>query len=516
MQTVTAEWKATHSEMLLPETFIDISYDITEPGLQNLAVASGTMEAPFSEADTLTDISEKDSRKHASLEWNAWGLDGSFSYFSKTMRDFGYVTQNLCGVDSAFAVPPAIEIRFASVRTIPIAGITITWSTIFNEWAEDFLITVYKGTVQVTQKMIAGNKDVKSIIWMGFQNYDRIVIEVSKWCLPYRRARAINTYVGISTTYTKHDLLNFSNSQSVDLLSAALPKNELVFSLDNSNDKWNPDNPTGAERYLLERQKIQLRYGMRIGDGIEWINGGSFWLSEWNTPANGIEASFTARDAIAFGDVKYTGVKTGTLYTLAQAALNQLGEILLEVSYSISNNLKNTSISIANDEDDYTVSDILQLVAHAGCCVLYQDRDAVIHIEPRSTALSDYEITQDVSYSYPEYTISKPLKAVEISYGDDQITTLQAGTTGEVQTVDNPMIQTAAVAKAVGEAAKALLVNRKTVTGECRADPRLDATDIVKVHSKYATNTVVITDISYSTTGGACRGHYTGRVIDSG
>ena len=516
MQNVTAEWKAAHGEMLLPETFIDISYDITEPGLQEQAAASGTMEMPFSESEALTDISEKDSRKYSSLEWNAWGLDGSFTYFSESLPDFGYVTENLCDVDSSFAVQPVIEIRFDSVRTVPIAGITITWSAALNEWAEDFLITVYKGTEQVAQQKIVGNKETKSIIWMGFQNYDRIVIEVSKWCLPHRRARAINAFVGISTTYTKNDLLNFSHSQAVDLLSAALPKNELLFSLDNSNDKWNPDNPTGAERYLLERQKLKLRYGMRIGEGIEWINGGSFWLSEWNTPANGIEASFTARDAIAFGEIKYTGVKTGTLYTLAKAALDQLAEILTEVSYSISDELKNASISISNSEDDYTVSEVLQLVAHAGCCVLYQDRDAVVHIEPRSEALSDYEITQDVSYSYPEYSISKPLKAVEVSYGDGQITTLQAGTSGEVQTVDNPMIQTAAVAQAVGEAAKALLVNRKTVTGEYRADPRLDATDIIKVHSKFATNTVVITDITYNTTGGACRGHYTGRVIDSG
>lgn len=516
MQNVTAAWKAAHQEMLLPETFIEISYDITEPGLQEQAVATATMEASVSEAETLTDSSEKDVRRYSSLEWNAWGLDGSFEYFDETLPDFGYVTENLCGEDSAFAVRPVIEIRFDTVRTVPIAGVTITWSTAFDEWAEDFQITVYNGTEQVAQQIITGNKDTKSLVWMGFEDYDRIVIEVSKWCLPHRRARAISTYVGISTTYTKNDLLNFSNSQGVDLLSAALPKNELIFSLDNSNDKWNPDNPTGAEQYLLERQKIKLRYGMRVDNGIEWIKGGSFWLSEWNTPANGIEASFTARDAIAFADVKYTGTKTGTLYAIAQAALNQLSELVAEVTYSLSEELKEASITIADSEDDYTVSDVLQLVAHAGCCVLYQDRDAVIHIEPRSEVLSDYEITQDVSYSYPEYTISKPLKAVEVSYGDGQLSTLNAGASGEVQTVDNPLIQTAAMATAVGEATKELLINRKTVTGEYRADPRLDAGDVIKVHSKFATNTVVITDISYSTTGGACRGRYTGRVIDSG
>lgn len=516
MQIVTEAWKTAHRDLLLPETFIDISYDISEPGLQEQALASATMESFFSEAESLTDVSEKDTRKYSSLEWNAWGLDGSFEYFNETLPDFGYVTETLCDVDSVYAVPPAMEISFDSVHTVPIAGITVTWSTVFDEWAEDFQVTVYNGTEQVAQKLITGNKDAKSLVWFGFENYDRITIEVTKWSHPYRRARAINAYVGISTNYTKSDLLNFSNSQGVDLLSAALPKNELVFSLDNSDGKWNPDNPTGAERYLLERQKLKLRYGMRTGDNIEWIQGGNFWLSEWTTPSNGIEASFTARDAIAFGDVKYTGTKAGTLYTVAKAALDQLSQIVEEISYIISDELNNSAVDFSENDDGYTISEILQLVAHAGNCVLYQDRDAVIHIEPRNEVLSDYEITQDVSYSYPEYSLSKPLKAVEVSYGDNQTITVSAATAGEVQTVDNPLIETAEVASAVGETAKALLVNRKTVTGEFRADPRLDAGDVITVHSKYAKNTVVITDIGFSTTAGACRGHYTGRVIDNG
>ena len=42
---------------------------------------------------------------------------------------------------------------------------------------------------------------------------------------------------------------------------------------------------------------------------------------------------------------------------------------------------------------------------------------------------------------------------------------------------------------------------------------RLDALDNIIVVSKYASNIIGITDVSYSTTGSAFKGTYTGRVV---
>ena len=57
------------------------------------------------------------------------------------------------------------------------------------------------------------------------------------------------------------------------------------------------------------------------------------------------------------------------------------------------------------------------------------------------------------------------------------------------------------------------LIGRKTISGEHRADPRLCALDVVTVESKYAENKVAITEIKYTTTGGAFKGTYTGRIV---
>ena len=75
------------------------------------------------------------------------------------------------------------------------------------------------------------------------------------------------------------------------------------------------------------------------------------------------------------------------------------------------------------------------------------------------------------------------------------------------------MIVTEADATRVAERTLDVLKNRKVISGEYRADLRLDCLDSIIVTSKYASNIIALTDVEYSTTGGAFRGTYTGRVV---
>ena len=103
--------------------------------------------------------------------------------------------------------------------------------------------------------------------------------------------------------YTKG--YGFEHSQTAAV--SALPKNSITFKLRNDDSRWNPDSPQNENMYLLNQQEIHLRYGMDINGQVEWIDGGGgiFWLDEWNTPNNGIEASFTARDGFTFMNQDY-------------------------------------------------------------------------------------------------------------------------------------------------------------------------------------------------------------------
>ena len=516
MIDVSVGWVNAHQETLLPEMFVELTYGATEPGLQQDASSTANGETTFSEVETIVNGEDKTPERYATLEHGHFGLDGNYTYFDGTPVDPGYVSNVLSDGEGVFATIPTISIGFATQHTVLVPGITITWSETFSEWASEFRVTALNAGVVVNQTTITGNTSPVTPVWMDLSGYNQIKIEVLKWSHPYHRARSIEVYLGIKTVYTKNDLIGFDHTQTADLLSAALPKNAITFRLRNEDKRWNPDNPAGSERYLMEQQEVKLRYGMDVDGRVEWIKGGTFWLSEWSTPSNGMEASFTARDAIGLMNVSYTGVKTGTLYAIATAALAQAKLPVLEDGserYIVSDTLKKYTTDLSDDRTDYTIEQILQLVAHAGCCVFFQDRDGVVRIEPWVDRYSGYMIEPKISFTHPEYTMNKPLRAVTVSYGDNQSATVTHGVSGEVQTVSNAMLRTEADALRVAEWTEKLLENRKVISGEFRADVRMDVMDNIIVTSKYASNIIAVTEVTYSTTGGAFRGKYTGRVV---
>lgn len=517
MNAVSEAWKSTHDELLLPETFIKLTFGVTEPGLAWEAVTMGLNEETFSETEEITKTLEKEPEKYATLEHNLWGLDGTFNYFDGTPVDPGYTSSDLSEDFGTIVHGGEITITFSSVRTSLIPGITITWGSAFDEYATEFTVSAFNGSNMVYQKHVTDNTSVVSQIFTALQGYDKIVIDVIKWCKPSRRCRVTEVFLGIREVYTKAEMLSFDHSESADLLSATLPKNEIVFSLDNSTGRWNPSNPSGAEQYLTERQEIAVKYGMKVGEDVEWIDGGVLWLSEWNAPANGLEATFTARDSLTFANDVYTGIRSGTLFDIATAAFQQLNLPVLpdgSLRYYVDETLKNQTADFSNDNTEYTIAVVLQMVAHAGCCVFHQNRAGQLRIETHNNGgLTDYVIKQFHSYSHPEISLSKPLKAVEVSYGDNQKEMLPVAVSGEVQTVTNEFIKTAVDAQKVASRTADVLKGRQTISGEYRADPRLNALDVVSVESKYAASKVVITEIKYTTTGGAFKGSYTGRIV---
>jgi hypothetical protein len=343
------------------------------------------------------------------------------------------------------------------------------------------------------------------------QNYDSITITVHAWSLPYRRVRLEKITIGHVLTFYKKDIFSYTHEQTGHLNSGELPKNSITFTLDNTDGRWNPNNPVGMEQYLSERQKLKVRYGLDIDGTIEWIPAGTFYLSEWRVPNNGLEASFVARDIFEYLlNETYTGGRSGKLYDLIWDALDSAG-IPDDFKYILHPSLNNYSAIIP--EGEHTCAEIVQMCANAAGCVVFQDREGVLHIEPLSKVHSNAVIPLTLSYSHPEIELSKPLKNVAVSYGENTYS-LPVGSSGETQTVSNPLIGSEAQAEFIAKWVRDTLTTRKTVSGEYRADPRLDVFDIVAVASKYGDlQNVALTDIKYSFNG-SFRGNYTGRLLE--
>lgn len=516
MINVSTAWANASRETLLPEMMVELTYQVTDPGIHEEAVVSGINANSASKiANLLVDASSHET-KYGTLGWNNWGLDGSYEFYDPQYRKDSFMSGYYCQADDntwVSGAEPRIVINFPNIRETILPGLRITWSSKYNEWATSFKITTYRGNTVVGEKTVENNTSVCTKVDFNMGGYNKIVITILRWSIPHGLARCLGIYLGGESVFMKEDLLGYTHSQSSDLLSATLPKNTITFRLRNEESQWNPDNIDGQAQYLTDQQEIRVRYGMKLPGGVEWIDGGLFWLSEWDVPSNGLEASFTARDLLTFMSESYTGPRSGTLYSIAETALSQAYLPALStgaVSYELDPILKEYTTDF---EGEYSIAEVLQMVAHAGNCVMYQNRQGTLRITSWRAQYSGYIIDQNISYAHPEYSISRPLKNVSVGYEGDLRVVIPHSITGEVQTIDNELIVTQTDATRVGEKAIEILRNRKVISGEFRADMRLDCLDSVIITSKYASNIIALTDIEYSTTGGAFRGRYTGRVV---
>lgn len=508
MITVSNEWKDIQQRFLLPETFVEIDCTITDAAVQESATIRGTNEEFFSNtASVLYDTAKL--VKYATTELNLWSLDGSIIIVpdSAPYADTGYSSDS--------DATGSVTVTLPEVHTTPTSGVTITWSSRYDEYPTDFTITAKNGEDIVLEKDVTGNKSQVTALFEQLLNYDSLTITVRGWSLPYRRVRIEKVVMGYVMTFTKKDIFEYTHEQNGHLNSGELPKNSIDFTLDNTDGKWNPSNPTGLEQYLSERQKLKVRYGLNIGNDIEWIKAGTFYLSEWRVPSNGLEAVFAARDIFEYLlNETYAGRTSGTLYDLAVDAFISAG-VPDDFVYHLSEVLRNYTAELP--EGEHKCAEVLQMCANAGCCVCCQDREGELYIEPLNTAHSGYMITSALSYSHPELELSKPLKNVSVSYGAEQpyLISPPIGYAGEVQTVSNPLVNTQAQAAEIAQWVANMLKTRQTVSGEFRADPRLDVFDIISVEStKYGALTpVAITNIKY-TYSGSFKATYTGRVLE--
>lgn len=506
MEHPSQAWLDKFNDTLVPEEFVEISYNSTEPGVQEDATASATAQVPFGNIENTTKEPDRVLTKYATGETNLHVLDGSFRLLPDSVpyADAGFISQTLVS-DSSH---PRIILSFGSVHTLAVPGLTVVWSSMMNEWAAKFKLTAYKGTAVVSTITVSNNRSVYSETEWEIYGYDSIAIDILEWSIPNRRARIEWIMVGLHKVYSKKDLVSYTHTSSRDPISAQLPKDSIEFSLDNSQKTWDAINPRGMFRYLYERQEVDVRYGVDVDGETQWINGGKFYLSEWSVPSNGLEASFTARDALEFMMTSnYTGRKTGTLYQMCYDALETLPSNV--PSFYISEELKEYSTDISSEKTSYKNSDILQLAANAAGMALYQTRDGHIRIERVNLTAEEgtevYEIPVINNFQWPEISFASRVKNVSCNVnGKEHLYPEGSNAEGVTQTVSNELLTEAMLVKSKNSIteAYAMLANRKKVELEYRASPHIDAFDHVKFNHNFGyASSVFVTESKYQYTG---------------
>lgn len=538
MISASEAWKNAHSKDFVPETFVEITMAIVNREMTNAAtlVTHGNQNS----RSTLTNIIEASDKiehiKCASLEENLWLLDGScdVAYQNENM-DAGYVSSYL-STPTGYVV-----VDFSEQVKLDDQYLTIIWSSDYKEYPTSFVLDFLRSDGELIRRInVTDNHSHISLVKLSdYDEGSRLWITVNDWNTPNHYQRIDRIVFGCAWTFDKKDIISYSHEQSSDLLCAELPKNSIEFSLDNTDEKWNPYNPDGIGKYLAERQEVSVRYGTRVYNTIEWIKGGTFYLSEWDVPSNGLEARFVARDPLEFMvSTLYDdrGLSVGTFEELINSSFGlcefsnelkvnidaQYGSVLTFAPKDHLEPVKDDNGQVKFTNPKYTAAEMVQMCVGAMSSVCWFDRDGVFHIEDapwdKSTSPA-YEIPLNISYSYPEITLGKPVKYLEFRYMpvDDSPGYYKFNTelcdNGVVQTIDNPIGMSHNLVLAAYFKMKGILAKRAVVSGQFRADPRADVFDNVKVSTKFGDMDMILTRIKY-TYNGSFRGEYTAQGIE--
>lgn len=489
------------------QTLAKVAFQLVDTTASKDAVATVTSESMISQKNQIYNTNTDLYAKFASFENNYWKLDGSFHLPPKNIvgLETGWSSNILSNANRAFSTAQVLTIDFDQDHSS--IGLTITFDKLANEYATNFVI-VAKNSVGTTisTTTVTNNILTTYILESNLANYRQIIITFTKTNNPYRRLRVAEVSFGIIEEYTGSELIDLNVLEEVDTVSEQATANEVVFTIDNQDKRFNILNPTGIYPFLQRRQKLIPYIGLvKVDLSEEYVKMGVYYLSEWKSNEGALTATFTGRDILdllAQDEIAETSYVAKTLHFIATDILTTAG--LTTEDYTL--DIALLSITVTATLPQSTYREALQLVAIAGQCVLYSDRLGKIQMK-RLSGVSTYEtIDFDNTYQSPSITLDKLVNTIIVVVGAGEYTyTDPAKPTNEevfAIKIDNPLIDNNTLALAV--ATWVLVEKKKRFLYEInwRGNPALESSDILTVEDDFSEDKeMIITKNDYSFAG---------------
>lgn len=394
--------------------FLDISAyrDATLNGLTD------DDEAPISRINQLIDKRRVMSHKYATFEKDYFKLDGSFVIPPRVDEGdskIGWWSRDLCNSDGTFTTPVGFAVVFAEGHSS--AGLTLSFGELTNEYATDFVIQVFDNNhTPIVVKHVVDNKNTTYVLEDGLDNYYLIVVEILKWSHPFRRAKVTAIDFGIILTFRDRDLISFTVTEEINVAGDSLPANELRFTVDNSDKRYNILNPEGHYRFLMERQEVWATLSLEVEpNNYEAINMGKFYLKEWRSDEGALTTTFTAFSIFdILEDIMYIGYGTTNLYDLAVDVLTKAGV----TEFIIDERLREIATNGFYELIDSRKA--LYFIGMAGKAIVKQNRDGIVEIQQFRTLDAN---TKYVLYAGPDvYASASTYPVVDHGYDMKNIT----------------------------------------------------------------------------------------------
>ena len=456
MQRTSSLYQAEVQKQFAAQGFVRITFGLTDTDAAATCAAPQTTEgAVYSRPDAMLLEDAAPKTTYATLEPSRMKADGAQRILPKEEAGRlaeGFVSAALCGEDGSFTAEdvPGIVLSFSKAHTVP--GLTLTFDPTCGDWPSRMHLKAYRGD----QVILDTDYEPNTAIYTTpdpIERFDALELTFSRMTKPFRRMRLQQLMFGYGLVFDIHQITSASQTLDVDPISRRLPTNTLTFEIVNINTLtggsggqylYDPDNAAGIYKYISKRSPLKVEWGQYLSGGMtwkdvyantwgelelngwrevyeggvtEWVPGGRYYLTAQPT-VDGLTASFKAQDALSGLDGTYIkGVYAPdwkSLYELAEAVLTDSGLPPFAgdaLPWKLWDGLKSICTTAPLPAKKH--KELLQLIAHASCCVLYTDREGYIRIEPVSGVQDDFRLDFHTMYDRPRVSQIPTLRAVE-------------------------------------------------------------------------------------------------------
>lgn len=388
--------------------FLKVKFNIVDP--ETNPDLSSNSEEIFSDLDNIKETTIPQSKNYATLEKNFWLLNDSQPIYGSEELEQTYVSSYMSDKNCLFSDKACITLTSSVYLTT--LGLTMVFDSIDKNYAKKLKVKAYRDSTMIMDKDYTLSSYSDRLIFADNEElvrWNKIEIYFIESSLPYRRIRVNQLLFGIMETYTDENLISAESKEKTTMINSELPTHTFKFTIDNMNKLFNPDNPQGWYRYILQQQPISYEWGYQLDDGtIEWILGGKMLLTG-SVEVGENQVSFSTTSLINYLTKVYKkGVYNSSGRSLYDLAVDVLEDSNIDSSqYNLWSGLKliKTDAPLPKLE----ARQLLQIIATTGNCVLFTNRENVINIQPFNYVLNPDGMSYDFITSNPVVKVQSEL-----------------------------------------------------------------------------------------------------------
>ncbi len=375
--------------------FLKVKFNIIDP--ETNPDLSTNSEESFSELGNVKESTIVQTKNYATLEKNFWILNDSQPIFGSEKLEQAYISSFMSDKNCLF--PEKARITLESSVYLTTLGLTMVFDSIDKNYAKKLNIKAYRDDNIIMDMDYTLNSYSDRVIFADNEElvrWNKIEIYFVESSLPYRRIRVNQLLFGIMETYTDENILSAESKEKTTMINSELPTHTFKFTIDNMNKLFNPDNPQGWHRYILQKQPISYEWGYQLDNGtIEWILGGNMLLTG-TADVGENQVSFSTTTLINYLTKIYKkGVYNANGRSLYDLAVDVLEDSDIDSSqYNLWEGLKNIKTDAPLPKLE--ARQLLQIISTTGNCIFFTNRENIINIQPFNYVLNP----NGMSYSF--------------------------------------------------------------------------------------------------------------------